>query len=174
MVRARHFSHTKWASFGDRKRHLRDFVKIRPISRDHPPNPSATSATASCAHPPRARWHAYDGLPLSEIARGQRARGGPGRGVEDLGPPPTGEFGYVEIRVCRKFLSKISVENRPPQHPPLAPSPISARPGGPPGALPARPVGVCGPLRTPRGQYISWGGECGGEDPRDTPAPHFP
>jgi hypothetical protein len=149
VVRARFFSHTKWATLVDRKRHLRDLVKIRPISRDPPPNPSATPASPSCSRPLWALWAGWDacnGRPLSENARGRRGCPGPGRRVERLGPLPTGE-----IWVCRKICPC----RKPPPAPPLAPAPTSARPGGPPTAPPARPVGVWGPVRTPRGRYIS-------------------
>ena len=126
------------------------------------PNPSATPATASCARPPRAGWHACDGLPPSENARGQRPGRGPGRGVESLGPPPTGQFGYVE-----KFGG---VEKWPPR-PPAPPGTFSHL-SPPRRASWGAPGPACRRLRPGQdlsGSIYIFGGEGGGEDPRHPP-----
>ncbi|KAJ5475389.1 hypothetical protein N7539_008455 [Penicillium diatomitis] len=111
VVRARLFSHTKWATLRVQLRNLRDLVKIRPFSRDlvrttpitlllTPPSPSPARSTTGMSSPLRPGVRVWAGEPPSR--RGGREMRIPGRvanwrvrpsrrkvGTQRL---PTGEF----------------------------------------------------------------------------------
>ncbi|KAJ5475395.1 hypothetical protein N7539_008461 [Penicillium diatomitis] len=157
VVRARLFSHTKWATLRVQLRNLRDLVKIRPFSRDlvrttpitlllTPPSPSPARSTTGMSSPLRPGVRVWAGEPPSR--RGGREMRIPGR-VANWRVRPSRRKGYDEnpkttnVRAWQTPSPRPGISMRPVV---LSLRPQDMRPLG-------RPPAAVGTQRLPTGEF---------------------